>query len=133
MNYNKYEYTIISVASIIAGIINGLIGTGGGIVLYFALRLLAKLNKKNDGQPPDMIKDIMANTIAVVVIMSAVSATIYMFRGEIRYGELAAYIPAAVIGGLTGAVLLNKLKSKIVRKIFAVMIIYAGIQMLLKS
>jgi len=132
MNYNKYEWAILSAASVMAGIVNGLIGTGGGIILYFSLKLLPKLNKKNNKQPPDAIKDIMANTIAVVVPMSVVSVIAYMIRGEILYGELALYLPAAVIGGLSGAALLNKLKPNIIKKIFAAMIIYAGVQMLLK-
>ena len=134
MNYEKHKNIIISVGSITAGLINGLIGTGGGIILYLTLKLISKSDKKNGGQPHDtnMIKDIMANIIAVVVPISAVSAAIYMIRGEIVYGELMPYIPAAVIGGLAGAILLNKLKPKIIKKIFAVMIIYAGTQMLFK-
>ena len=128
MNYNKYKWAIISAASVIAGIINGLIGTGGGIILYFALKLQAKLNKNND----DAIKDIMANIIAVVVPMSIVSSVAYMIRDEIKYAELVPYLSAAVAGGLVGALLLNKIKPKIIRKIFALMIIYAGVQMMFK-
>ena len=132
--YDKFEDIIVSAASLAAGVINGLIGTGGGIVLYFTLKLLMKLNKKNDEQSKstEAIKDIMANIIAAVVPMSIVSVVMYMIRGEIKYGELPLYLPAAVIGGIAGAFLQNKLKPKIIRKIFAVMIIYAGVQMLLR-
>ena len=132
--YNKFENIIVSAASLAAGVVNGLIGTGGGIVLYFTLKLLTKLNKKSDEQPEatEAIKDMMANIIAAVVPMSVVSAGMYMIRGDIKYGELSLYLPAAVIGGIAGAFLLSKLKPKIIRKIFAVMIIYAGVQMLVR-
>ena len=113
-----------------SGILNGFAGTGGGIILYFALKFLNKpeKNKNHDG---DNIKNIMAATISAVIPMSIVSSVIYMTKGKIIYKELFIYLPAALIGGIIGAVLLDKLKFKIVKKIFAGMVIYAGIRMIL--
>lgn len=119
---------ILSSASVIAGIINGFIGTGGGIILYFTLKFLNK--NAEDKIKEDRMKDIMAMIVASVIPMSIVSAVIYMLKGKIIYNELAVYFPAALIGGIIGAVLLDKLKFKIVKKIFAAMIIYAGIRMI---
>jgi len=125
--FNKNNI-ILSVSSVTSGLLNGFAGTGGGIILYFALKILNKLNKNKN---PDM-KDIMATTISVVIPMSIVSSVIYMTKGKIIYKELLTYLPAALIGGIIGAFLLDKLKFKIVKKLFAVMIIYAGIRMMLK-
>jgi len=118
---------ILSVSSVTSGILNGFAGTGGGIILYFVLKFLNKPNNNND-----KIKDIMATIISVVIPMSIVSSVIYMAKGKIIYKELLMYLPAALIGGLIGAFLLDKLKYKIVKKLFAIMIIYAGIRMILK-
>ena len=117
---------ILSVSSITAGILNGFAGTGGGIILYFVLKYLNKFESKSDKN-----KDIMAMIISAVIPMSIVSAIIYMTKGNIIYSELLAYLPAALTGGIIGALLLDKLNFKIVKKLFAVMIIYAGIKMIL--
>jgi len=123
--FNKNNI-ILSVSSVTSGILNGFAGTGGGIILYFVLKLLNK-QKNNDN-----MKDIMATTISVVIPMSIISSVVYMTKGKIIYKELLTYLPAALAGGLIGAFLLEKLKFKIVKKLFAVMIIYAGIRMIFK-
>ena len=111
-------------SSVTAGILNGFAGTGGGIILYFILKYLNKDNKDID------IKDIMATVICAVIPMSIISSVVYMTKGNMIYKELLTYLPAALIGGIIGAFVLDKLKFKIVKKLFAVMIIYAGIKMI---
>jgi uncharacterized membrane protein YfcA len=90
---------------------------------------LKYLNRFEDKS--DKNKDIMAIIISAVIPMSIFSAIIYMMKGNIIYSELLTYLPAALIGGIIGAFLLDKLNFNIVKKLFAVMIIYAGIKMIL--
>ena len=116
---------ILSAASVTAGVVNGFIGTGGGIILYFALKL------SNKDSSHDEMKDILATIIAAIIPVSMVSAVVYMIRGEIIYRVLPIYLPAALVGGIVGALLLQRLHFKIIKKIFAVLIIYAGIRMVL--
>jgi len=116
---------ILSVSSAVSGMMNGFAGTGGGIILYFVLKFLNKNKNVN-------IKDIMATTISAVIPMSIISSIIYMIKGKMIYKELLTYLPAALIGGIIGAFLLEKLKFKFVKKLFSVMIIYAGIRMMFK-
>ena len=127
--FNKNNI-ILSISSVTSGILNGFAGTGGGIILYFVLKFLNK-QENNKNSDNDNMKDIMATTISVVIPMSIVSSVIYMTKGKIIYKELLTYLPAALIGGIIGAFLLDKLKFKMVKKLFAVMIIYAGIRMIL--
>jgi len=117
---------MLSISSITAGILNGFAGTGGGIILYFVLKYINKLEDKSE-----KTKDIMAMIISAVIPMSIVSAIIYMTKGKIIYSELLTYLPAALTGGIVGAFLLDKLKFNFMKKLFAVMIIYAGIKMIL--
>ena len=123
--FNKNNI-VLSVSSVASGFMNGFVGTGGGIILYFVLKFLNRHKKNAD------IKDIMAMIICAVITMSIVSSVVYMLKGNIIYKELPVYLPAALIGGITGAFLLDKLKFRIVKKLFAAMIIYAGIRMILK-
>ena len=131
VNILKKNKLILSSAAAVAGLVNGFIGTGGGIILYFTLKFLNKRQgggeENNDGQ----MKDIMAMIIASIIPMSIVSAVVYMLKGALVFDKLAIYLPGALIGGLAGALLLEKLKFKIVKKIFAALIIYAGVRMIL--
>jgi len=115
-------------------VINGFVGTGGGIVLYFVLKFLLKnndnINTNNPQNTDSDMKDIMATTVSAVIPMSVISSIVYMIKGRMIYKELLIYLPAALIGGIAGALLLDKLKFKIVKKIFAGMLIYAGIRMI---
>ena len=125
---------ILSSAALSAGFINGFIGTGGGIILYFTLKLLNKTVERDAlGAPSqeDAMKNIMAMIVASVIPMSIVSAVMYIIKGNMIYKELAVYLPGALIGGIIGAFLLDKLKFKIIKKIFAVLIIYAGVRMII--
>jgi len=124
INMSKHKW-ILSAASVIAGIVNGFIGTGGGIILYFALKLSSK------DKSHDEMKDILATIIAAIIPVSIVSAVVYMIRGEIIYTALPVYLPAALTGGIIGALLLQRLHFKIIKKIFAALIIYAGVRMVL--
>ena len=124
--FNKNNI-ILSVSSVVFGMLNGFAGTGGGIILYFTLKFLRKRGNNQDTG----MKDIMATVISAVIPMSVISSAVYMIKDKIIYRELWVYLPAALAGGIAGALLLDKLKFKIVKKIFAGMIIYAGIRMIL--
>ncbi|MBE6718464.1 MAG: sulfite exporter TauE/SafE family protein [Ruminococcaceae bacterium] len=103
-----------------AGFINGLLGTGGGIVLVFALD---KLLKGKDG------KDIFAMTLTVTLSMSIVSAFVYYLKGRLDFSTGIGYGIAAIPGGVVGAYLLNKLKTETVKKVFGVLVIWVGLNM----
>lgn len=75
-------------------------------------------------------KDILANSLAITLPTAAVSAVIYGLRGNLSGVDLSVYVLPAIIGGIFGAHLLNKLNRKIISLIFAVLVIYSGVSML---
>jgi len=107
-----------------AGFLNGFLGTGGGMVLIFALRPLM------GGGDEDGAKDVMATVLAAMLPMTALSAALYLFRGGVEIAENWVYLPAAVAGGIIGALLLDKFNVKTIRSVFAVLLIVAGGRML---
>ena len=110
---------IIAFSGIAAGVVNGFIGTGGGIILVL---VLSKLMKN--------AKDVFATVIAAVLPMSAVSAVSYAVGGNVPFGDTAVYIIPAIIGGGIGAVLLDKIGVKWLKILFSLLVIYSGIRML---
>ena len=104
-----------------AGFVNGLLGTGGGIVLIFVIK---RYLKKMDS------KDVFVLTLTVTVAMSAVSAVMYYLRGDLDVKMGLKYGICAVPGGIMGAYLLDKLKYDTVRKAFGLLVIWAGLNMI---
>ena len=65
--------------------------------------------------------------------ISAVSLFLYFFKGYISFdGSLLVLLPSALIGGITGAFLLTKLKLKTVKTIFAILVTVSGFMMIFK-
>ena len=118
------KVTLIALTGFASGIINGVFGTGGGIVLVF---LLAKLMKEEKGYSP---RDAFATVILTVLPMSILSAYMYIKEGSVSVKAAYEYLPAASLGGVTGALLLDKINLKFLKKLFALLVVYAGIKMM---
>ncbi len=112
---------IIGILSLLAGIVNGFLGTGGGILLMCALSLVPA-NSDNS------VRDKFSQVIAIVLPLSLISVISY---GEsVNLESAAPYILPGILGGVCGAVLLDKLSVNFIKKLFAIMIIWAGINFL---
>ncbi len=118
-----------------AGLLNGLLGAAGGILLVAAL---PRITPPSPLYPPALPlgtyhqrRDILATALAVMLPISAVSGLIY-WMGGIRPSPtllLALILPAAA-GGLLGAKLLNRIPNHLLKKIFAAVVVIAGVRML---
>ena len=65
-------------------------------------------------------------TVMTVAIMSLSSLFLYMKNGAVSFSDISPTLLPAAIGGLCGAFLLDKIDTKWLNRIFAVLIIYAG-------
>lgn len=127
--YTKKETALLCLGGLGAGLCGGFLGTGGGIVLILLLSHLAK--KGVFGEESDVQKDVFATTILCILPMSAVSAVIYFQNGSIDLVSSVPYFLGGAVGGALGALLLSKLKIRTVKIIFALIVIYSGISMIL--
>ena len=83
-----YGFILITlVAGILAGMLNGFLGSGGGIIVVFVLGLLL---------PDRDTKDIFATAVLSVLPMSIVSAYFYYRGGGISVTEYAPYYAFAL-------------------------------------
>lgn len=117
-----------------AGFINGLLGAGGGILLVFIMGwILAPAKDGSSEALPLDKRDIFANALAAMLPVTVVSVISYAARGDIHLEGAETYVFPAVIGGIGGAWLLDKLRFETVRRLFAILVIVSGIAMLLKD
>ena len=117
LNSSKLHACLLALSAILAGGVNGFLGTGGGIVLMFALSALPE----NEALAP---KDRFATLIAVILPLSLISLASYM--DKLDTAMLSPYLLPGIFGGFAGALLLDKLDVKIVKRLFALMVIWAG-------
>lgn len=120
------KYKLHLIIGALAGTINGLLGAGGGIIItYYLAHILSDEEKSNNG--------VFANAVATMLPVSIISLALYLSRDYFKFNnELFSLLPAAIIGGILGAFLLTKLKLKVVKLIFSVLITISGLFMLFK-
>jgi len=108
--------------ALLGGFFNGLLGTGGGILLIFLLGCLPNLNKQ----------EVFATTVFCIFLMSILTAVLYYKEGMIDLAfSSSTFVPAA-IGGALGALLLGKIKPTLLKKLFAAMVLYSGFRMVFR-
>ena len=120
-----YGFILIAlVAGILAGILNGFLGSGGGIIIVFVMGLLL---------PQRDPKDIFATAVLSVLPMSIVSTYFYYRGGGISITDHAPYYASALFGGILGAVLLDKIPTALIKAVFAVLMLWAGFRAMLST
>lgn len=107
-----------------AGFCNGFLGAGGGIILLFALK---KLNPQKGASAE---RDNFASVVAAVLPLCVVSAITYSGSGNFPADMFAALVLPAAAGGVLGAFLTDRLNTSVLKGIFAVILIVAGISMI---
>lgn len=103
-----------------AGVLSALVGIGSGIVKVFAMDRLMRL--------PFKVSTTTSNFM--IGVTAAASAGVYLHRGQIE-PAIAAPIAAGALGGsLVGARVLPYIKTLWLRRLFAIVVICAGIELL---
>lgn len=103
-----------------AGIINGLLGGGGGMIVVPGLALTLGLTAKKSH----------ATALAVILPASVISACVLLFTFKNDWVLLSATTLGVSAGGVVGALLLKKLKNPAITKIFAALMLLAGVKLL---
>lgn len=120
MNSKKFLKNPI-LSGIAIGIVNGIFGAGGGML---AVPLL-----KNSGLDQ---KTAHANAVAVILPITVVSAVFYITKGYVKITAGLLFVPTGILGSVIGTVLLKKFSNKLLQKVFAFFMLYAGVRLLLR-
>lgn len=106
-----------------AGLASGMLGIGSGAFKVMAM----------DGAMKMPLKPSSATSNLMMGVTAAASATVYFFNGSIR-PDLAVPLALGILGGSAlGSRIMQHLPSRIIRIIFIPILLYLGLQMILKG
>ena len=101
------------------GLINGLLGAGGGMLAVPALKY-AGLSQKEAHE----------NAVAVILPLTLLSAVLYVLNGRVAVSDALIYLPGGLVGSLIGTRLMKKISNVWLTRIFGGFMIFAGVRML---
>ena len=112
---------LITIAAICTGIANGLFGAGGGMLAVVVLERLCKLKSE----------DAHATALMVMLPLSIVSIIVYLIRGAIEFQFVPIVTLGILPGSFLGAKLLGRMRSIWIDRLFALLMLAAGVRLLL--
>lgn len=116
----KKDVIISIIFGVFVGFVNGFFGGGGGMIVVPVLIFLLGLEDKKAH----------ATAILVILPISVCSAVVYLLNNTIKFDKLLYTGAGFIVGGIIGALLLNKINNKVLRIIFSIIMVVAGVKML---
>ena len=113
---------VFCVLSFLSGAINGFVGTGGGILIIFLLKFMTENEPHNN----------LTTALLSIIPISLIGSLAYFKAGSVDFSILASASLPAVFGGILGAILMDKLKIKWLDLILGLLVIYSGINLLVR-
>jgi len=117
----KRSFLRILPAGLAVGFLAGLLGAGGGMIAVPALRSLGLNEEKSH-----------ATSICVMLPLALASGLFYLRTQSFQLSEATEYWPGAIAGALVGAWLLPRLKSVWLRRIFACVMLFFAVRLLIR-
>lgn len=111
---------LMFLTGVITGFLNGLFGGGGGMIAVPSFMLLIGIEPKKAH----------ATAIALILPVTVISAAVYIFKG---YFDISLDLPVTIGvigGGVIGALLLKKASNDFLIKLFAAVMLAAGVKLL---
>ena len=122
MENQKYKRIKAACCGIFAGAANGLLGAGGGILLVPLFSRWLKLEQKI----------CFATALSVMLPLAVVSAVSYFLFGvRAEFSVLWPYLLGGALGGFLGGKLMKKLPVRLLRIVFALLLVWGGIRSLI--
>ena len=113
---------------VVAGVLAGLLGVGGGLVIVPALVIAFTLQ----GLPESVLMHLAVGTsLATIVITSVASIRAHHKRGAVLWGPFARLTPGIVVGALAGAAVAGWLPGATLRMLFGIFALTVALQMAL--
>lgn len=107
-----------ALGGLFAGFLNGLFGTGGGMVVVPMLERAGYEEVKSH-----------AMSVSIILPICVLSAGIYLWNGHVALQDALPYLPWMLGGSLLGAWLLPRCKPRFLHIVFGLLILWAAVRM----
>jgi len=115
---------------VLAGVLAGLLGVGGGLVIVPALIWVFTLR----GFPAETVAHLAVGTsLATIIVTSISSIRAHQRRGAIRWELVWGLAPGIVVGAWLGAAIADRLPGIWLQRVFAVFLMFVAWRMLRPS
>ena len=112
---------LLVLIGLLAGFFSALFGVGGGLVIVPLLLLLCHWQ----------MRPATATSLAAIGIIALVGTISYGFHGELKPGAAAIVGLPAAFGAIAGASLQQRLATRTLSLLFAVLLVGVGVKLLL--
>src|SRR6478609_509677 len=120
------EWLLYPVLGVVAGLLAGLLGVGGGLVLVASLALLLP----TQGVPAGIaMQAALATSLASVIATACASALAHHRRGGVLWPSVAWLAPGLVAGGLLGSVVARRVDGADLRWFVVAYCVLAAVQL----
>lgn len=110
-----------AVTGISSGFLNGIFGSGGGMV---AVPMFKKSGLS--------VKEAHATSLAMMAALSVLSTALYISEGRLAFSEAEKFIPGGILGSAAGSLLFKNIPAGFIKKLFGAFIIFSAVRMLLR-
>lgn len=124
MDFSTSQLIILILVGLMAGVLSGFVGIGGGVVIVPALIYFMHLNQL---QAQGITLAVLVMPVGILGVMN------YYKAGNVNFNYSFIIAAGFVIGSYFGSKYALKLPDYKVKFIFALLMIYMGISMLWKS
>lgn len=100
------------------GFLNGLFGSGGGMIAVPLLKALGVPDRKSH-----------ATSILLIFALSLVSIGFYLSSGGFALSDAVIYLPGGLLGAIVGALLLKRLPLRVLRLVFGAIVLYSSFRL----
>lgn len=120
------EWLMYPALGVVAGLLAGLLGVGGGLVLVAALAWLLP----NQGVPAAAaMHAALATSLASIVVTAAASASAHHRRGSVLWPTVGWLLPGILLGGWLGSGLATRISGDSLRWLVAGYCVIAALQL----
>ncbi len=110
-----------AVTGTLAGLANGLFGSGGGLFLVPMLTRWTGLEARKA----------LPTSVAVIFVLSVVSCGVYFFKGALELAGAWPYLIGGALGGLISGRVFQKVPMTLLRRAFGLLLLYGGVRAVL--
>jgi len=113
--------TLLFTIGVVTGLVNGLLGIGGGTILIPSMVFLLGISQhKAHG-----------TSLAVILPTTVASSVVYGLNNNLNYMIALKVITGSMLGGYLGARLMNRIPANRLRQFFGLFMFLAGLRMVI--